>query len=87
MGTSLMIIVIAVSVLAIIIFAYCARMLYVQANIEQFKREAMKAQAEKAVKKGQEIEVEDYVDQYNPANDFAVFGVGDPRGGGMQTLQ
>lgn len=28
-----------------------------------------------------------YEEQYNPHHDFAIFGAGDPRGGGMQTLQ
>lgn len=28
-----------------------------------------------------------YDEQYNPHHDFAIFGQGDPRGGGLQTLQ
>lgn len=88
LDNSIMIIVIAVGVLAILVLAYCSRMLYVHMNIEKFKLEALRAQAEKAkAKVNKEIEIEVLEDQYNAANDFAVFGVGDARGGGMQTLQ
>jgi len=33
-----------------------------------------------------EIELE-YEEQYNPNHDFAIFGVGNERGGGMQTMK
>jgi len=87
LGSALMIIVIAVGVLVIIILAYCARLLYIHVNVEQFKLEALKAQAAKAKKAGQEIEIDNLGEQYNAANDYGIFGVGDKRGGGMQTLQ
>lgn len=34
-----------------------------------------------------EGEHDKYDEQYNPHHDFAIFGQGDPRGGGLQTLQ
>lgn len=34
-----------------------------------------------------EGEHDKYDEQYNPHHDFAIFGLGDPRGGGLQTLQ
>lgn len=33
------------------------------------------------------VGVEDYAQQYDPSNDFAVFGVGDPTRGGVQSMK
>jgi hypothetical protein len=39
---------------------------------------------DETIKQGDDIQ---YDEQYNPHHDFAIFGQGDPRGGGLQTMQ
>ena len=56
-------------------------MLYIHINVEQFKLEALKAQAER--NKKAETEFGKIEGQYDATTDFAVFGVGDKRGGGL----
>jgi len=46
-GNSLLIVAVSIGVLAILLLAYCIRMLYIHINVEQFKLEALKAQAER----------------------------------------